>query len=96
MPRFDLEAFCSLIMTHKITYAYVAPPVLVMLSKDPLVTKFDLTSLRMMNSGAAPLTGELVNNIHRRLNLRVKQGYGLTETSPTTHLQVGLLCLAGI
>jgi acyl-coenzyme A synthetase/AMP-(fatty) acid ligase len=88
MPKFDLEAFCSLIMTHKITYAYVAPPVLVMLSKHPTVTNFDLSSLRMMNSGAAPLTRELVENVYSRLNIPVKQGYGLTETSPTTHLQV--------
>ncbi|EXJ72878.1 uncharacterized protein A1O5_04026 [Cladophialophora psammophila CBS 110553] len=88
MPKFDLEAFCSLVMTHKVTYAYVAPPVLVMLSKHPIVTNFDLSSLRMMNSGAAPLTRELVENVYTRLNLRVKQGYGLTETSPTTHLQL--------
>jgi 4-coumarate--CoA ligase len=41
----------------------------------------------MMNSGAAPLTRELVEAVHKRLGVPVKQGYGLSETSPTTHTQ---------
>jgi acyl-CoA synthetase (AMP-forming)/AMP-acid ligase II len=41
----------------------------------------------MMNSGAAPLTRELVEAVHKRLGIPVKQGYGLSETSPTTHTQ---------
>ncbi len=40
-----------------------------------------------MNSGAAPLTQELVEAVHKRLKVPVKQGYGLSETSPTTHTQ---------
>jgi hypothetical protein len=41
----------------------------------------------MLNSGAAPLTRELVEQLQKRLPLPVKQGYGLSETSPTTHIQ---------
>lgn len=40
-----------------------------------------------MNSGAAPLTKDLVDAVYKRLKIPVKQGYGLTETSPTTHTQ---------
>ena len=87
MARFDLERFCQLIQSHKITFSYVAPPVLVGLAKAPLVAKYDLSSLRMLNSGAAPLTRELVEQMQKRGRLPIKQGYGLSETSPTTHIQ---------
>lgn len=39
----------------------------------------------MVNSGAAPLTKELVESFYARLKVPVKQGYGLSECSPTTH-----------
>ena len=88
MPRFDLEKFCSTIQKEKITFAYVVPPIILLLGKHPIVDKYDLSSLRMMNSGAAPLTRELVDQVYKRLKVPIKQGYGLSETSPTTHTQV--------
>ncbi|KAI9674447.1 MAG: hypothetical protein M1817_001785 [Caeruleum heppii] len=87
MPRFDLETFCRLIQTQRITFAYVVPPVVLQLGKHPVVDKYDLSSLRMLNSGAAPLTRELVMAVWDRLKVPIKQGYGLSETSPTTHTQ---------
>jgi 4-coumarate--CoA ligase len=87
MPKFILEDFCRFIQDLKVTFAYVVPPVVLLLGKHPVVSKYDLSSLRMMNSGAAPLTRELVQAVHKRLGVPVKQGYGLSETSPTTHTQ---------
>ena len=55
--------------------------------KHPAVAKYDLSSLRMTNSGAAPLTRELVEACFKRTGVRVKQGYGLSETSPTIFQQ---------
>ncbi|KAL9052179.1 MAG: hypothetical protein Q9162_005574 [Coniocarpon cinnabarinum] len=87
MPKYDIEKFCQAVQQHKITFGYVAPPVVLQLSKHPIVDKYDLSSLRIMNSGAAPLTQELVKEAYARIKIPVKQGYGLTETSPTTHAQ---------
>jgi acyl-CoA synthetase (AMP-forming)/AMP-acid ligase II len=87
MPKFDLEDFCRIIQEHKVTFAYVVPPVILLLSKHPVVSKYDLSTVRMMNSGAAPLTRDLVDSVYNRLKIPVKQGYGLSETSPTTHTQ---------
>ena len=87
MPKFEIEKFCSIIQNHKITFAYVVPPVVLLLGKHPIVDKYDLSSLRMLNSGAAPLTQELVEAVYKRLKVPIKQGYGLSETSPTTHTQ---------
>lgn len=88
MSAFDLKSFCSIIQNHKITYTYVAPPVVLHLAKSPLVSEYDLSSLKMVTSGAAPLTKELIYAVHDRLGTEVKQAYGLSETSPVTHMQV--------
>lgn len=58
-----------------------------MLGKSPIVSNYDLSSIRMLNSGAAPLTRDLVDAVYQRLKIPIKQGYGLSETSPTTHTQ---------
>ena len=87
MAKFDIEKFCYNIQRYNITFAYVVPPVVLLLGKHPVVDKYDLSSLRMLNSGAAPLTQDLVHAVHDRIKVPIKQGYGLSETSPTTHTQ---------
>ncbi|KIW98547.1 uncharacterized protein Z519_00208 [Cladophialophora bantiana CBS 173.52] len=87
MSRFELEKWCSLVHNHKVTFSYIVPPIVLLLCKSPVVEKYDLSSLRMTNSGAAPLTRELVENLYKRKGVRVKQGYGLSETSPTIFIQ---------
>lgn len=87
MDRFDLEKFCQQVQSRKVSFAMVVPPVVLLLAKHPLVSNYDLSSLRMMNSGAAPLTKELQSAVYERIKVPVKQGYGLSETSPTSHVQ---------
>ncbi|KAF1945654.1 acetyl-CoA synthetase-like protein [Clathrospora elynae] len=88
MPVFDMEMFLRTIQEHKITFVYVAPPVIVRLSRDKMVDKYDLSSVKMITSGAAPLTKELVDAVYKRLKIKINQAYGLSETSPMTHTQV--------
>lgn len=87
MPKFDMERYCQIVQEHRITMVFVAPPVVLAMGKSPIVDKYDLQSIRMLNSGAAPLTSELVESVWKRLRIPTKQGYGLSETSPTTHAQ---------
>ncbi len=86
MPRFDLEQFLGLIEKHRITRMHLVPPIILALAKHPLVEKFDLSSLKVIVSGAAPLGEEVARTAAQRVGALVKQGYGLTETSPVTHL----------
>jgi acyl-CoA synthetase (AMP-forming)/AMP-acid ligase II len=85
MPRFDLEGFLRIIQDHKVTRAYVVPPIALGLAKHPLVDQFDLSSLQLVFSGAAPLGAELEEACTERLGCRVCQGYGMTESSPVSH-----------
>lgn len=53
---------------------------MVFLAKSPLVSKYDLSSLKILRCGAAPLTKEIEDSVQRRLNVPViRQGYGMTE-----------------
>lgn len=86
MPRFDLEQFLQLMQDHKITRAYLVPPIVLALAKHPLVDNYNLSNLKVILSGAAPLSAELSKACRERLDVVVKQGYGMTEMSPVTHI----------
>jgi 4-coumarate--CoA ligase len=86
MPRFDLEQFLRLHQEHGITRSFVAPPIVVALAKHPLVDQFDVSHVRQVFSGAAPLSAELAAEAGARLGCEVVQGYGMTEMSPVSHL----------
>lgn len=86
MPRFEPEAFLQQLQDHGVTLAFLVPPIILLLAKHPLVDRYDLSRLRHITSGAAPLSEELASMCQRRLGCTVRQGYGLTETSPVTHL----------
>ena len=88
MPRFDLEQFLQLMQDQKITRAYLVPPIVLGLAKHPLVDNYDLSSLKMILSGAAPLSKEVSEACSARLNCVICQGYGMTEMSPVTHLDL--------
>jgi len=86
MPRFDLEQFLKLHQEHGITRSFVAPPIVVALAKHPMVDNYDLSALRQVFSGAAPLSAELSLEAGARIDCEVVQGYGMTELSPVSHL----------
>ncbi|PVH73213.1 acetyl-CoA synthetase-like protein [Cadophora sp. DSE1049] len=87
MPQFEIKNWCRIVQTEHITFSYIVPPIMVLLATHPSAEGFDLSSLKMLNSGAAPLTRELIEAVYRRTRIPSKQGYGLTETSPSTHTQ---------
>ncbi|MDX1661933.1 MAG: AMP-binding protein, partial [Gemmatimonadota bacterium] len=85
LPRFDLEGFLETLQEHRVTVANLVPPIILALAKHPVVDAYDLSALRQITSGAAPLSGELEEACSERLGCMVAQGFGLTETSPVTH-----------
>ena len=86
MPRFDLAQFLQLHQDYGATRAFVVPPMVLALARQPLVDEYDLSALTWINSGAAPLSAELAFEAATRLGCEVVQGYGMTELSPVSHL----------
>ncbi|GAM38660.1 hypothetical protein TCE0_033r09562 [Talaromyces pinophilus] len=87
MPRFDLEACCKVVQNQKITYVYIVPPAVLQMVQNPIVEKYDLSSIRLFNSAAAPLPMELIKALRTKLGLSIRQQYGMSECSPCTHSQ---------
>jgi acyl-CoA synthetase (AMP-forming)/AMP-acid ligase II len=81
VPRFDLTQFLDAHQRYGVTRSFVAPPIVVALAKHPVVDSYDLSSLEMVISGAAPLSAELALEAGERLHCEVVQGYGMTEMS---------------
>ena len=86
VPRFDLEQVLGLIQDQGVTRFFAVPPIVLALAKHPLVDQYDLSTLRQVFSGAAPLSAELALEAGARIGCEVVQGYGMTEMSPVSHL----------
>jgi acyl-coenzyme A synthetase/AMP-(fatty) acid ligase len=80
--RFDLESFCQLVQEHKPERSHLVPPIILGLAKQPIVDQYDMKSLEMIISAAAPLGKETEKAVKERLSLNVKQAWGMSELSP--------------
>lgn len=85
MPRFDLEGFLKAVQDYEVSLAHLVPPIVLALSKSPIVDNYRLPKLKTIFSGAAPLGEDLTKACMARLGCQIRQGYGMTETSPVTH-----------
>ncbi|KAF9514737.1 hypothetical protein BS47DRAFT_1372215 [Hydnum rufescens UP504] len=91
VPRFEPNFFAQTIEKYRISRMHLVPPILVTMSFHPAFDKYNMTSLRLLSSGAAPLGDGLVKKVlakfAERGNTRLKltQSYGLTETTSGTH-----------
>ena len=79
-----LNLFINIFLqNYKVAFIAVPPPIMNFLAKTPLFDKYDLSSLRMIISGAAPLTKELDEQVKKRFNdnIFILQAYGQTEST---------------
>ena len=86
MPRFDMLEFLGAVQKYRVTILPLVPPIVLGMVKHPAVAQFDLSTVRMVFSGAAPLGEAIARELSQKLGCPVVQGYGMTEASPVTHL----------
>lgn len=86
MPRFDLEQFLQIVQDYQITCLNLVPPIVLALAKHPSVENYDVSSVRVIGCGAAPLGEELEQACSARLGCQIYQGYGLTEVAGASHV----------
>ncbi|KAI6172518.1 AMP-binding enzyme [Aphelenchoides besseyi] len=80
MSRYQPQLLLQCIQEYKIKQLHVVPPIVLFLAKSPMVASYDLTSLKTIYCGSAPLGLQLTNEVRDRLKLKsVTQGYGMTE-----------------
>ncbi len=87
MPRFDCEGSLTLAKQEGVTVALCVPPALLAYCHAAEQKKFPSDhTLRWVKSGAAPLAGELARRFQNLTGIPIRQGYGMTEASPVTHM----------
>ncbi|KAK7206990.1 hypothetical protein BZA70DRAFT_341 [Myxozyma melibiosi] len=89
-PKFVFPDFLRAVEKYHISHVNVVPPIMVLLAKSPLVDQYPTIKdhLRVLVSGAAPLSESLAAAVSERLGegkICICQGYGMTEMSPVTH-----------
>ena len=84
IPAFDLEAFCRKMEQYKATWAHIVPPVAIQLANSDLVTKYDLSSLKLLLIAAAPTKRALQQRLKARFgaDTKIVQGglHGVIES----------------
>ncbi|KAF9562343.1 hypothetical protein BGW38_008989, partial [Lunasporangiospora selenospora] len=82
MSKFDLPSYLQNIQTFKVSNTFLVPPVALALAKHPMVNDYDLSTLRHIYCGAAPLPKDLCQLIEKKLGIYCRQGFGMTEAAP--------------
>ncbi|KAM0750797.1 4-coumarate-CoA igase [Meredithblackwellia eburnea MCA 4105] len=80
VSKFEPHHYLRLAEETRATHLHIAPPVAVLFAKSPLVSGYDLSSVRGCTSGGAPLGVSVIKDVYKRLGFMVKLGYGLSET----------------
>jgi acyl-CoA synthetase (AMP-forming)/AMP-acid ligase II len=85
-PRFEMNSFLDSVERYGITHINLVPPLILALKNHAALDPKRLSSLKTVQSGAAPLSPDTAREFAIRFDCHIRQGYGLTETSPVTHL----------
>ncbi|TGO08842.1 hypothetical protein BTUL_0189g00130 [Botrytis tulipae] len=83
LPKFELKLFLNSIQTYKIRALFLVPPIIIQLvNNQSICSKYDISSVRGIFTGAAPLGTETAEELQKIYpKWVIQQGYGLTETS---------------
>ncbi|XP_062117332.1 probable CoA ligase CCL10 [Humulus lupulus] len=82
MGKFELEGALRAVEMYRVTHLFVVPPVMIALAKESVVVRrYDLSSVKEILSGAAPLGKNVMEQCARNVpGAAIIQGYGMTET----------------
>lgn len=85
LPRFDVEEVLNVIKEEQPTVFPGVPTMYVALTHHPKAEEYGIDSIRVCNSGSAPMPVEVLKEFERKTGAKILEGYGLSEASPVTH-----------
>jgi long-chain acyl-CoA synthetase len=91
MPRFEPEAFLKTVQSERVTFFAGVPTIAHFMLSAPFVDNFDLSSLRRVMFGGAPIAAETLQRFAERFDLEAIVGYGLTEGVPVTYYSAAMM-----
>lgn len=84
-PR-DVLHIMGSITKHKATFYSAVPSSYARINTHPDLSKFDLSSVRVCLSGAAPLPRKVQETFQEITGATLVEAFGMTESSPATHV----------
>lgn len=85
LPRFELASVMETIKATRPTHFPGVPTMYVAVNSFPNAEEYGVDSIRICNSGAAPMPIEVMEAFEARFGATILEGYGLSEASPVTH-----------
>ena len=85
VPQFNADLIFYLIQQYKPVIFPGVPTAFMALMNHPEVQNYDLDSIDVCISGAAPMPVEAIEQFEQITGSSILEGYGLSETSPITH-----------
>jgi len=83
LERFHQQRFWRDLARHQASYVNVVPTILTMLlNQSEDISGYDLSRLKFIGSGSAPLHANLQERFEAAFGVRIANQYGLSETSP--------------
>ncbi|XP_017783084.1 PREDICTED: 4-coumarate--CoA ligase 1-like [Nicrophorus vespilloides] len=81
LRKFNPKDYCEIIEEYNVTCLQIVPSIGVFLAKHPMIMDYDFSRVKDIVCGAAPLGVEVQDALEKRLNCKIRQMYGMTETS---------------
>ncbi|KAH8168586.1 AMP-binding enzyme domain-containing protein [Sarocladium implicatum] len=90
--KFDMKSMLDAITRFRCNELWLVPPLLIRLLNDPFVYAYDLSHVEQFDTGAAPLSQEVIKKLSKRFpKVAIRQSWGMTEsTSVLTTTPPGL------
>lgn len=85
LERFEINQVIDLIRKYRPTIFPGVPTMYIALLNHPDLTAADLSSFKYCSCGSAPLPVEVIHQFERKFGVSISEGFGMSETSPTTH-----------
>ncbi|KAE8656207.1 4-coumarate--CoA ligase 2 [Hibiscus syriacus] len=90
MHKFEIGLLLELMQKYKVTIVPIVPPIVLAIAKSSETSKYDLSSVRILKSGAGPLGKELQDAVRDKFPCaKLGQGYGMTEAGPVLAMCLG-------
>jgi acyl-CoA synthetase (AMP-forming)/AMP-acid ligase II len=83
LPQFEPQAWLEAVQTHRVTHSFVVPTMLKRVMEQPDFDKYDLSSLRLIAYGAAPMPYDVVTKAIEVFRCGLMNAYGQTESTST-------------
>lgn len=90
LPKFEPETYIKALTTYRPTFLNLVPPLVSFLATNPVVKSAHLNSVSLVTGGAAPFGPALIEKFMEKVHphkIQFQEGFGMTESSPLTHIQ---------